>query len=229
MAEPVALVAGASRGLGLGLARELLDRGWNVIATARQPQRASELADLARNRPGRLRLETLDIDDAGQVKALAGKLGGTPLDLVFVNAGVSERAELPDLSQAAFAAIMTTNALSPVQLALALLDRVSEDGTVAFMSSRMGSIAEMNVGNSAAYRASKAALNALARCFAAGLGGRKLTVLSFHPGWVRTDMGGPNAAVSVEDSVRGIVDVLDRERGAGGHKFLDFQGKPIPW
>jgi len=229
MTEQTAFIAGASRGLGLGLARELVGRGWTVIATARHPDRASGLAELARAQTDRVRVETLDIDDRAQVAAAADRLDGKTLDLLFVNAGVYERQELPELSAQAFAASMTTNALSPVQLAIALQDRVRDGGTVAFMTSRMGSITEMNAGNGAVYRASKAALNALTRCFVAGLNGRKLSVLSFHPGWVRTDMGGPNAAVSVEDSARGIVDVIARERGASAHKFLDYQGQTIPW
>ncbi len=229
MAEQTALVAGASRGLGLGLARELLSRGWSVIATARTRNGADGLDALARDYAERLRIETLDVNDPAQVRAIKAGLGGAKLDLLFVNAGVTERETLPELSQEAFAAIMTTNALSPVQTAITLQDDISDGGTIAFMSSRMGSIAEMSVGNSAAYRASKAALNALTRCFAAELGDGKRTVLSFHPGWVRTDMGGPNAQVSVEDSVKGIVDVIEREHGHAGHKFLDYQGNAIAW
>ena len=229
MTEQTALIAGASRGLGLGLARELLGRGWSVIATARDPRRATGLTELARAHEGSLRVETLDIDDHAQVTALPGRLGEAKLDLLFVNAGVSERKGLAELTPDAFAAIMTTNALSPVQLAIALRDRVPDGGTIGFMTSRMGSVAEMTDGAMPAYRASKAALNALTRCFVAGLNGRKLTVLSFHPGWVRTDMGGPNAAVSLEDSTRGIADVIERERGCNQHKYLDYQGNAIPW
>jgi len=228
MTEPTALIVGASRGLGLGLARELLARNWTVIATARDVN-GSALKKLAEAHPGRLRVEALDVNDQAQQRALTGKLGGPTLDLLFVNAGITERAELAEVSQEAFTNVMLTNVLSPVQIALALRDRMRRGGTVAFMSSRMGSIAEMNVGNSAVYRASKAALNALTRCFVGEVGAGKFTVLSFHPGWVRTDMGGPNAAVSIEDSVRGIVEVLDRERGSGQHKFLDYQGNAIPW
>ncbi len=229
MTEQTALVAGASRGLGLGLTRELLGRGWTVIATARRPDGASGLTELARAHPDRLRVESLDIDNGASVADLAGRLEETALDLLFVNAGVMEQAGLAELSPKAFATIMTTNALSPVQLAIALHDRVRDGGTVAFMSSRMGSIAEMTDGSSPAYRASKAALNALTRCLVAGLNGSKRTVLSFHPGWVRTDMGGPSAAVSVEDSVRGIANVIERERGSNRHSFLDYQGHAIPW
>ncbi len=228
MTQNTALIAGASRGLGLGLARELLGRGWHVIATARDPARATGLASLAKAHPEALRLETLDIDDAAQVQALAARLADARLDLLFVNAGVMDRNEMPELTPDDFATIMRTNALSPVQLAMALEARVPADGMVAFMSSRMGSVAEMTAGNSPAYRASKAALNAMTRCWVAGLGGRR-TVINFHPGWVRTDMGGANAAVSVEDSVRGIADVIARETGKGGQRFLDYQGNAIPW
>ena len=228
MTEPTALIVGASRGLGLGLVRELLGRDWSIIATARDAN-GSELAKLGRAHPDRLRVEVLDVNDQAQLGALETKLRGATLDLLFVNAGINERAELADVSQQAFTAIMLTNALSPVQIALALRDRMRPGGTIAFMSSRMGSIAEMDVGNSAVYRASKAALNALTRCFVAGVGPGSFTVLSLHPGWVRTDMGGPSAAVSIEDSVRGIADVLERERGSGQHKFLDYQGNAIPW
>jgi NAD(P)-dependent dehydrogenase (short-subunit alcohol dehydrogenase family) len=228
MTEPTALIVGASRGLGLGLAREMLARNWTVIATARDVNGA-ELAKLARAHPGRLRAEPLDVNDQAQQGALKAKLGTTALDLLFVNAGINERAEIADVSQQAFTTIMLTNVLSPMQIASALRENMRPGGTIAFMSSRMGSIAEMNVGNSAVYRASKAALNALTRCFVAGVGSGTFTVLSFHPGWVRTDMGGPNAAVSTEDSVRGIANVLERERGSGQHKFLDYQGNAIPW
>ncbi len=228
MTGQTALIVGASRGLGLGLVRELLGRDWSVIATARD-ENAPELAKLTRTHPERLRVERLDVDDQAQVGTLKDRLGSTTLDLLLVNAGITERAELAQVSQQAFAAIMITNALSPVQIALALRDRMRDGGTIAFMSSRMGSIAEMDAGNSAIYRASKAALNALTRCFVAGLKPGKFTVLSLHPGWVRTDMGGPNAAVSIEDSARGIANVLERERASHQHKYLDYQGNAIPW
>jgi NAD(P)-dependent dehydrogenase (short-subunit alcohol dehydrogenase family) len=228
MPQKTALIAGASRGLGLGLATELLARGWRVIATARDPARAAGLAALAKAHPGALAVETLDIDDAAGVATLAGRLRDARLDLLFVNAGVMDDNDLAGLTPAAFAAIMRTNALSPVALANALESRVPADGTVAFMTSRMGSVAEMTAGNAPAYRASKAALNAMTRCWVAGLGGRR-TVLNVHPGWVRTDMGGANAAVAVEDSVRGIADVVERLAGRGGQHYVDYQGNTIPW
>ena len=102
------------------------------------------------------------------------------------------------------------------------------DGILAFTSSAMGSVA-LNSGGYELYRASKAALNSLTRGLYAEVGGRRLTALTLHPGWVRTDMGGPGAPVSVEQSARGIVDVLERERGRRGHRFVDYKGAEIPW
>ncbi|MCL2428728.1 MAG: SDR family NAD(P)-dependent oxidoreductase [Alphaproteobacteria bacterium] len=229
MTEEIAFIAGASRGLGLGLARELLQRSWSVIATERPNRHSPGLAELARMQPARLRIETLDINEPASVEHAKTRIGDHALDLLFVNAGVSQRTALEHLSRDDFVAALITNAYSPVQLAIALKDKVKDRGTIAFMTSRMGSITEMDAGSDAAYRASKAALNALSRCFFAELCGRGLGVLSFHPGWVRTDMGGPQALVSIEDSARGIVDIIAFEQGSAGHRFVDYQGKTIPW
>ncbi|MBV8591392.1 MAG: SDR family NAD(P)-dependent oxidoreductase [Acetobacteraceae bacterium] len=123
-----------------------------------------------------------------------------------------------------------TNAVAPVRLARTLMDRMREpDAVIAFMTSIMGSVALNTEGGAELYRASKAALNSLTRSFAAGLRGRPIAVLSFHPGWVRTDMGGEHAPLDVETSVRGIADVLERERGRPGHRFLDYTGHELPW
>lgn len=229
MTKQIAFIAGASRGLGLGLARELLQRNWSLIATERPNRHSPDLAELARLKPARLRIESLDINDPASIEAAKTRIGEHALDLVFVNAGVNQRTALEHLSREDFLATMITNAFSPIQLAIALQERVKDRGTIAFMSSRMGSVAEMKSGGAAAYRASKAALNALARCFFADLGERGIGLLSFHPGWVRTDMGGPQAPVSIADSARGIVDILEFEQGSGGHRFVDYQGMTIPW
>ncbi len=233
MAHPLALIVGANRGLGLGLARELLGRGYDLIATARDPGKAGDLAALAAAHPGRVTIERLDMNDLPELDGFAAKIAGKVLDVLFVNAGVSGPAH-KDGMQATIqetGALMFTNAVAPVRLARHLLANVREDtGVIAFMSSVMGSVAENLAGTSELYRASKAALNSMTRgFFNAGLGGRKITVLSLHPGWVRTDMGGPSAAVSVEESVKGLADVLAAQKGAHAHKFLDYRGETIAW
>jgi NAD(P)-dependent dehydrogenase (short-subunit alcohol dehydrogenase family) len=224
------LLIGASRGLGLGLAGELASRGWQVIATARDPAKALELVALAA-RTGRIEIEKLDVDDVGQLEALAARIAGRHLDLLFVNAGISGPRDqsVADLSRVDVAQVMWTNALSPVRIAGRLLPQVVAGGTVAFMSSILGSIAENTSGGYELYRVSKASLNMLARGFAATAGKEKnLVVLNLHPGWVRTDMGGPQAPVSVEESVRGLAAVLETPRTAG-HRYLDYQGRELPW
>ena len=226
--EKTVLLIGASRGLGLGLAGELARRGWQVIATVRDPDRATELAALAAS-TGHIEIEKLDINDVGQLHALATRIADRRLHLLFVNAGIAGPRDqsVANLSRADVVQVMLTNALSPVRIADRLTPLVVPGGCVAFMSSILGSIAENTSGGYELYRISKTSLNMLARGYAATLG-KNLSVLNLHPGWVRTDMGGPQAPVSVEDSVRGLADVLETRRGAG-HRYLDYQGRELPW
>ncbi len=232
MTDKVALIAGASRGLGLGLAKELSGRGWRVFATVRDRAKATDLAAAADASHGRITVEVLDIDDAGSVEKLGQRLEGEPLDLLFVNAGVSgpEHGDAAKATPEETSALFTTNTTAPIRLARRLRDNVREgDGVIGFMTSQLGSVGNNTTGGMAMYRASKAALNTLIRTFTAALKERKLTVLAMHPGWVRTDMGGPNAALSVEESVKGIADVIEAKAGTLDHGFYDYAGKTIPW
>lgn len=222
-----ALIIGASRGLGAGLAKELAGRGWDVVATQRSP--SAELAEIAK--AGKIAVETVDIDDQPAVEAMAARLGGHSFDLVFINAGV-----MGPLHHAAgqvtndeLAALMLTNAIAPVRTARALLPLVANGGTVAFMTSILGSVGGRNHGHYELYSASKAALNSLTRGFAhQDLGDRDIGVINVHPGWVKTDMGGEGADIDVATSVAGIADMLAANRGPG-HKYLDYKGQTLPW
>ncbi|MGH7094669.1 MAG: SDR family oxidoreductase, partial [Stellaceae bacterium] len=121
------------------------------------------------------------------------------------------------------------NAVAPVSLARALLGYLREGGTIAFMSSDLGSVSGNGNGYIELYRASKAALNSLIRSFAAGLGGRRVAVLAVHPGWVRTDMGGAEAPLSVAESCRGIAEVIENRSGSGRSGFVDWRGRDLAW
>ena len=227
----LALVVGANRGIGLGVVQELLSRGCDVIATARRPDAAHDLEALARAHVGRLQIRLLDMNDPAQIDGFVHDLGTRDLDVALVNAGVSgpEHRSASKASVGEIGALMFTNAIGPIRLARHLAPRLrSGDGVLAFTSSVMGSVS-LNTGGHELYRASKAALNSLTRGLAGELAERKLTVLTLHPGWVRTDMGGSGAAVSVEDSARGMVDVMLRARGRQGHSFLDYTGKELSW
>lgn len=224
-----ALIIGASRGLGLGLARELLGRGWRLVATVRKPSEGLEA--LRAGAPDRLKIETVDIDHPEQVQALRRRLDGTRFDLLFVNAGVlgSPEKTISQVSHEEFVREMTTNAFSPVRAAEALADLAPARGTIGFMTSVLGSIANNTSGGTEVYRASKAALNMLVRSFVARHAGKRWTVLLLHPGWVSTDMGGPQAPVDVPTSTRGLANVIEARHGTGGLAFLDYQGKELPW
>lgn len=232
MAETrLALVIGATRGIGLGVTKEFLAHGWNVIATARDPGKAAALRDLEASHPGRVSIPRLDMNDLAALDGFASSLGSKVLDAVLVNAGVSgpDHRSANEATIAETGELMFTNAIAPIRLARSLAPHVRPgSGVIAFTSSYMGSVAE-NPGGHELYRASKAALNSLSRGLWGELHSRNLTMISLHPGWVRTDMGGPSAAVSVEDSAAGMVSVIEKQAGKHQHRFLDYTGKELPW
>jgi len=226
------LVVGASRGLGLGLASELKSRGWNVVATVRDQAGERRLRGLAAKPGGEIVVEHVDINDDAEIAGLRRRLDGHLFDLIFVNAGIAlpEPDDAASASRASAAAIFLTNAVAPIRLARVFVDRVRDgSGIIAFMSSGLGSVADKTDSYAELYSASKAALNSLSRSFAAGLGRRRITVLAVAPGWVRTDMGGPGASLSVEDSTCGIVDVLEARAGTLRHGFVDYRGRDVAW
>lgn len=224
---PVALIIGASRGLGLGLAKGYLDQGWRVIATRRGP--APGLDALMESAGGRLAIETLDVTDQAALAALRERLANETLDLLFVSAGVSfsKSQKAADVPADVFAKEMLTNALSPLRMIESLAPLVPETGAIALMSSVLGSVSANTAGGYDIYRASKAALNTMVRSFAAR-NPRRATIL-LHPGWVRTDMGGAQAAIGIEASVAGMIGVIASRLGQPGCVYLDYQGKRIEW
>ena len=223
------LIVGASRGLGLGLAREYLHRGAQVTATVRGDARTG-LHDLAEGAPGQVEIERLDIDDAAQIAALRERLSARHFDLLFVNAGIAND---PGETAAAvstedFARVMRTNALAPMRVIEAFQGQVSETGVIAVMSSGLGSVAGNETGGWEVYRASKAALNTLLRSHAVRGKGARI-FLAIAPGWVRTDMGGPDAPLDVQTSMRGVADTIAAQQGKPGVRFLDHTGKTVAW
>jgi NAD(P)-dependent dehydrogenase (short-subunit alcohol dehydrogenase family) len=228
--DQTALIVGASRGLGLGLAREYLKQGWRVVATVRGSGR-TPLHDLMAQADGRLEIATIDINVPAQIDALHQHLQGRAFDLLFVNAGISNdpNETVVDVSMEEFARLMVTNALSPMRVIEALLALVRPTGTIGVMSSGLGSVADNNDGGFEIYRSSKAALNMLMRGFAARHASDPLTFLLMAPGWVRTDMGGPHADLSVEESTQGVVDTISRQSGKVGLHYLDYRGQTIRW
>lgn len=224
-----ALIVGGSRGLGLGLVREHLARGWRITATRRSP--SEELDALRREAPEHLTIETLDVTVPAQRAALAERLDGQKFDLLFLNPGIMAGRGQPlgDVPDDDINAIFLVNALSPIRVADALLGCVAPGGMVAFMSSILGSIGTNDDGRAELYRASKAALNSLIRSFRARHAAADFTVLALHPGVVRTSMGGPTAPLDIETSVRGLANTMEARWGSGGQAFVDYRNEVIPW
>jgi NAD(P)-dependent dehydrogenase (short-subunit alcohol dehydrogenase family) len=222
-----ALLIGASRGLGLGLAGEYLGRGWRVIATARDD--SSKLDALAKGADGRLRIEHVDIADAKGVAALRQKLAGETLDLLFVIAGVSGSVPKPlhEVTADEAAHVYLVNTYYPIVAAEVLADLVKPAGVFAFMSSRLASIASNNYGTWETYRTSKAALNMGARSFF--WRHQEHPVLAVAPGWVRTDMGGPSAEFDVETSCRNVANAIEQHSAQPGNRFVNYDGTELPW
>jgi NAD(P)-dependent dehydrogenase (short-subunit alcohol dehydrogenase family) len=220
-----ALIVGASRGLGRALAQEHLKRGWRVIATVRE---ASALADLASDA---LQVEILDTTDWAAVDALHVRLAPGSLDLLFVNAGISGpiEATIGTIEPEVFAELMRVNALAPLRLADRYADRVAKGGTVAVMSSGLGSLASNDFGGWEAYRMSKAALNMGLRSLAIRRQAEGKTWLAMTPGWVQTDMGGASAPLTIDQSIPSLTDAMEKRAGQGGFAYVTHENEDMPW
>jgi NAD(P)-dependent dehydrogenase (short-subunit alcohol dehydrogenase family) len=228
--EKELLLIGASRGLGLALAEEYLRRGWHVVATERVSA-TSKLHGLLPAAGDRLEIETVDMIYPDQVAGLRARLASRKFDMLFVNAGVTndDRETIADVSTDEFIRVMITNALSPMRVVETLQDLVLPRGTIGIMSSGQGSIANNENGNHEVYRASKAALNMFMRSFAARHAGDPRTLLLMAPGWVRTDLGGPQARLSIEESIPNLANTMDAQAGKAGLQYLDYLGRKVPW
>jgi NAD(P)-dependent dehydrogenase (short-subunit alcohol dehydrogenase family) len=227
------LITGTNRGLGLEFVRQYLKAGWRVVATVRDPGKATPLEALAGTCPdGRLTVLPLDAADAASRAVLADHLKAQPLDLLINNAGVSGGwGELGKLDESRWLDVFNINCVAPVKLTELLLPnlRAAGDSTVVMLSSKMGSMGDNTSGGSHIYRSSKAALNASARSLAIDLAPLKVKVAILHPGWVRTDMGGPNGLIDAETSVSGMRKVIAALSRKQAGTFIAYDGALIPW
>jgi NAD(P)-dependent dehydrogenase (short-subunit alcohol dehydrogenase family) len=230
---PSVLITGSNRGIGLALVRRYLQAGWRVHACCRAPEQAFDLNALVPGSEGRLSVHPLEVTNANQLAALAAQLAGTPLDHLIANAGVygPPSARLGNLDAALWSETLAVNSIAPIKLIEALVDSVaaSERRVIGVLSSKMGSIADNRSGGSIVYRSSKAALNAAMMSVAIDLAPRQISCLILHPGWVQTEMGGPNAEISTEESAEALFRTLDEATPADSGRFIDIDGSTIPW
>ena len=217
------LIIGANRGIGLEMARQYTASGWDVVATARQPENADELNAIAD-----VTILPLDIADDKSIENFVALLGEKPVDLLINNAGIYGPSEF-DRQQ--WLELLNINVVGPVKLATVLKDNVakSADRKMVVMSSQVGSIAENDSGSMMYYRTSKAAVNQAWTCLAQQWKDEGLTLVMMHPGWVQTDMGGTNADLTPQESVEGMRAVIDGMTHDDNGKFYDYSGREIPW
>ncbi len=227
------LVTGANRGIGLELVRQYAADGWGVHACCRQPDSAQALQQLAADHPGQVTIHPLEVTDDEQIAALANALRGRPIDILFNNAGVYGQADawFGNTRRDDWLRALDVNTISPMKIMEALVDNVamSERKIIATLSSKMGSMADNRSGGSYVYRSTKAALNAVMVSAAHDLKPRGISAVILHPGWVRTDMGGPNGELSVSESVTAMRRILDGVSLDDAGSFYEIDGTIIPW
>lgn len=223
------LITGANRGLGLEFVKQYVANGWEVIATCRNPDDAHALRAVA----GNVTVHGVDVADDGQVTALAQALGDTPLDLLINNAGTygPRNATFGQVDFDAWLEVLKINTMAPLRVAQALAKNLRKAGNAKLIviTSKMGSITDNTSGGSYIYRSSKAGLNIVLMSMARDLADDGILCATLHPGWVRTDMGGPNGLIDAPESVSGMRKVIaDLTPAQSGH-FFNYDGRTIAW
>jgi NAD(P)-dependent dehydrogenase (short-subunit alcohol dehydrogenase family) len=229
-----ALITGASRGIGLEFCRQYAADGWRVLACSRQPEKSDALNKLSAQYSGLIKTHALDVADHAQIENLAQVLANESIDLLVNNAGIYPDSDAGGFGHTDYAEWMrafSINTMAPLKMAETFAKQVarSKQKTIVTITSMMGSIADNGSGGSYLYRSSKAAVNMVVKSMAIDLKPSGITAVVFHPGWVKTDMGGPNALISAAQSVSGMRQVISRLAIADSGKFFGYDGQVIPW
>ena len=228
------LITGASRGIGLEFCRQYAADGWRVLACSRLPEKADALNRLAAQYPELIKVHALDVADHVEIERLAQLLADESIDLLINNAGIypdSDKSGFGHTDYAEWVQAFRTNTMAPLKIAEEFATQIarSRQKTIITITSKMGSIADNGSGGSYLYRSSKAAVNMVVKSLAIDLKPLGITAVVFHPGWVKTDMGGPNALISAEQSVSGMRQVIGRLTMAESGRFFGYDGQEIPW
>lgn len=230
---PTLLITGTNRGIGLELTRQYLSEGWNVVATCRHPENANALHELKQQYDSTLDIAALDVSNYDQITDLKQSLKNTPIDLLINNAGVycAGANRLGESDEKVWEHAVKVNVLAPIKMIEHFADNVSDSEmkTIVSISSKMGSMGDNGSGGAYAYRATKAALNAVMVSAAHDLGYRGIKVLILHPGWARTDMGGPHGEISATESATMLKRNIANSTMEDSGTFMDIDGSIIPW
>ena len=228
------LITGANRGIGLEFCRQYAADGWRVLACCRYPEKSDELNKLVSENPGLINVYALDVADHVEIDRLAQALAGESIDLLINNAGIypeSDKGGFGHTDYAEWIQAFRINTMAPLKMAEAFAAQIARGRlkTIVTITSKMGSIADNSGGGSYLYRSSKAAVNMVVKSLSVDLQPLGIIAVVFHPGWVKTDMGGANAMLSPGQSVSGMRQVISRLVPADSGKFFGYDGKAIPW
>ncbi|MGB5397976.1 MAG: SDR family oxidoreductase [Gammaproteobacteria bacterium] len=227
------LITGTSRGIGLEMVRVCVERGWRVFACCRHPQQAEALLGLAALAPGKVSVHIADLRELATLQALAYELRNESIDMLINNAGVygPDQNQFGEVDVAGWQDAFLVNCIAPLKLAELMQGplQAGRQKTIACLSSKMASMADNGSGGSYIYRSSKAALNAVVKSMSVDLAPQGIKAVALHPGWVKTDMGGPNAEISVRESVNRLFEILLALDASDSGRFIDIDGKDIPW
>ncbi|RFC38620.1 MAG: NAD(P)-dependent dehydrogenase, short-chain alcohol dehydrogenase family [Candidatus Nitrotoga sp. CP45] len=228
------LITGANRGIGLEFSRQYAADGWIVLACSRNPGKSDELNKLAAQYPELIKILALDVSDHAQIERLAQELSDESIDLLISNAGIYPKSDVNSFGHIDYAEWMQVfriNTMAPLKMVETFATQLarSEKKIFVAITSKMGSIADNSGGRNYLYRSSKTAVNMVVKSLAIDLQSAGITSIVIHPGWVKTDMGGPNALISTEQSVSGMRQVISNLSMADSGKFFSYDGQEIPW
>ena len=227
------LITGASRGIGLEMVKYGIENNWRIFACCRHPQQAETLLSVAKLANGGVSVHVADMYELATIQALSYELRNEAIDILVNNAGIygSDKNKFGHVDVQSWINTFQVNTIAPLKISEALVEqlRMGEQKIIACLSSKMGSMADNGSGGSYIYRSSKAALNAVVKSMAVDLKSDGIKCVALHPGWVQTDMGGPNAEISTRESVTRMFETMLSLTPSDSGRFIDIDGTDIPW
>jgi NAD(P)-dependent dehydrogenase (short-subunit alcohol dehydrogenase family) len=227
------LITGASRGIGLEMVKYGIEHNWRIFACCRHPQQADSLLAVAKLANGRVSVHVADMDELATVQALAYELRNEAIDILINNAGISgsDKNRFGNVDVQSWINTFQVNSIAPLKVAEALIEqvRMGDKKIIACLSSKMGSMADNGSGGSYIYRSSKAALNAVVKSMSVDLRAEGIKCVALHPGWVKTEMGGPDAEISTRECVTSLFEIILSLQPEDSGRFIDIDGTDIPW
>ncbi len=227
------LITGANRGIGLEMVKYAMAQGWRVFACCRNPHNADSLFNVAKLSNGRISVHIADMMELATLQALSYELRNDPIDILMNNAGIygSDKNTFGAVDVDSWLQTFQVNSIAPLKMVEAFSEQLlmGERKLVACMSSKMGSMADNGYGNSYIYRSSKAALNAVVKSLSIDLKDKGIISVALHPGWVKTEMGGPNAEITTRECVEQTFNNLASLTIKDSGRFIDIDGSDIPW